>query len=167
MTDAVPNPDDAARFRKALGRFATGVTVITTRTEDGKLEGVTSNSFASVSLDPPLVLWSLRRQAPSLPSFVAAGRFAVNILAATQVALSRHFATPSANKFEGVAHEAGPHGCPLLADCLARFECITERLVEAGDHLIFIGRVERHMHQDGVPLLYSAGGYGTPAALPA
>ena len=98
---------DAPGLRQALGRFATGVAVIATRTPEGKLEGLTANSFAAVSLDPPLVLWSLRRNAPSLPSFQRAGSFAVNVLSAGQRELSRHFATPSADKFSAVPHALG------------------------------------------------------------
>jgi flavin reductase (DIM6/NTAB) family NADH-FMN oxidoreductase RutF len=159
-------PDPRA-LRQALGRFATGVTVITTRTPTGKLEGLTANSFSSVSLDPPLVLWSLRRQAPSLASFRDSGCFAVNVLGAEQVALSRHFATPLADKFAGQAMAEGHGGCPLLPGCLARFECATEQLVEAGDHIIFIGRIHRLTHREGVPLLFNAGHYSLPAALTA
>ena len=161
---AAPEP---RALRQALGRFATGITVITTRTPEGRLEGLTANSFSSVSLDPPLVLWSLRRQAPSLRGFVEAGRFAVNVLAAEQSGLSRHFATPLADKFAGVTWEEGQDGCPLLPGCLARFECRTERTVEAGDHLIFIGRIYRLKHRDGVPLLFNAGHYSLPVALTA
>ncbi len=158
--------DDHGHFRRALGRFATGVTVITTRTPQGKLEGLTANSFASVSLDPPLVLWSLRREAPSLSSFTEAGHFAVNVLGTHQAHLCRHFATPHPDKFGEVAHAIGAHGSPLIEDAIARFECRTEQVVEAGDHLIFIGRVLRAAHRDGEPLVYATGTLCSPAALP-
>jgi flavin reductase (DIM6/NTAB) family NADH-FMN oxidoreductase RutF len=158
---------DERRLRNALGCFATGVTVVTTRTPDGRLEGLTANSFSSVSLDPPLVLWSLRRDAPSRPGFLAGGWFAINVLAAHQADLSRHFATPSPDKFARLPWLPGLGGCPLLPDCLARFECSTETTVEAGDHLIFLGRVGRASYCDGPPLLFNAGRYCVPAALPA
>ena len=164
--DCTEAPEPRA-LRQALGRFATGVTVITTRAKAGKLEGMTANSFSSVSLDPPLVLWSLRRQASSLPSFLEAGCFAVNILSAEQGALSRHFATPMADKFEGLAWEAGHGGCPMLPGSLASFECDTHEVVEAGDHVILIGRIRRVTHRDGTPLVFHGGQYGTPVALTA
>jgi flavin reductase (DIM6/NTAB) family NADH-FMN oxidoreductase RutF len=156
---------DARALRHALGRFATGVAVVTTRTPAGKLEGLTANSFSSVSLDPPLVLWCLQREAASAPSFAAAGMFAVNVLAAHQHTLSRHFATPTADKFAGLRHAPGLGGCPLLADSLAHFECRTENAVDAGDHTIIIGRVLRLTHRDGEPLIFSAGRYCVPAQL--
>jgi flavin reductase (DIM6/NTAB) family NADH-FMN oxidoreductase RutF len=156
---------DERHLRDALSRFATGVTVVTTRTEDGKLEGLTANSFSAVSLDPPLVLWSLRASAPSLPSFKAAGHFAVNVLAASQHALCRRFATPSRDKFEGVGHAPGLGGCPLLAGALVTFECSTETHVAGGDHVIFFGRIRRAAFRHGAPLIFSAGTYGTHAPL--
>lgn len=156
---------DARALRHALGRFATGVTVVTTCTPEGERQGLTVNSFAAVSLDPPLVLWCLQRTAPSLAGFIAAGTFAINVLHARQAALSRRFAAPAEDKFAGVEHAPGLDGAPLIADALARFECRTERTVEAGDHVIFIGRVLRAAYRDGQPLLYSAGRYCTPAML--
>lgn len=156
---------DPRVLRHALGHFATGVAVVTTRTAAGKLEGLTANSFSSVSLDPPLVLWCLRRDAASAPGFASAGAFAVNVLAAHQHVLSRHFATPAHDKFAGLRHTPGLHGCPLLAGSLAHFECRTENTVDAGDHVIFIGRVLRLSHRDGEPLIFSAGRYWVPAAL--
>lgn len=159
-------PEDHGHFRRALGRFATGVTVVTTRTPAGKLEGLTVNSFSSVSLDPPLVLWSLQRRAPSLPGFVEAGRFAVNVLATHQKRLCRHFSTPREDKFADVEYRLGANGCPLLEGAIARFECRTENVIEAGDHLIFLGRVERAMHRDGEPLIFSTGAFWVRAAHP-
>ncbi|GAB4071208.1 flavin reductase family protein [Ancylobacter sonchi] len=159
--------DDHGHFRRALGRFATGVTIVTTRTAEGKLEGLTANSFSSVSLDPPLVLWNLRRQAPSLASFTGSGVFAVNVLGTHQKHLCRHFATPHPDKFDSVAHRIGDHGAPLIEDAIARFECRTEQVIEAGDHLIFLGRVLRAAHRDGEPLIYATGALCGPAVLPA
>jgi flavin reductase (DIM6/NTAB) family NADH-FMN oxidoreductase RutF len=159
------NVIDQRHLRHALGRFATGVTVITTRTAEGRLEGLTANSFSAVSLDPPLVLWSLRRNASSLSSFANSGYFAVNVLAANQCDLSRHFATPSQDRFAGISHTVGLGGCPLLHETLASFECSTEHTVTGGDHIIFIGRVLRATYRDGEPLIFSAGKYCTHSLL--
>jgi flavin reductase (DIM6/NTAB) family NADH-FMN oxidoreductase RutF len=156
---------DARHLRNALGRFATGVTVITTRTAKGKREGLTANSFAAVSLDPPLVSWSLKRLAPSFASFLASRHFAVNILAADQRELCRHFSTPRRDKFTGVAFEEGLHGAPILSGCLASFECRTENTFEGGDHMIFIGRVDRAVYRDGEPLIFSAGRLCVPSLI--
>jgi flavin reductase (DIM6/NTAB) family NADH-FMN oxidoreductase RutF len=157
---------DQRHLRHALGRFATGVTVITTRTKHGKLEALTANSFSAVSLDPPLVLWSLRQSAASLPSFSDSGYFAVNVLAADQCDLSRHFAIPAENKFADLDYETGLGGCPLLSGTLASFQCRTENTVLGGDHVIFIGRVHRATYRDGEPLIFSAGEYCTHTLLP-
>jgi flavin reductase (DIM6/NTAB) family NADH-FMN oxidoreductase RutF len=158
--------EDPMHLRQALGRFATGVTVVTTCAPDGKLEGLTANSFSSVSLDPPLVLWSLQKRAPSLESFRSSGFFAVNVLGTHQHSHCRHFATPSADKFTNIEHQIGHGGCPLLADSIATFECSTYSVVEGGDHLIFIGRVERAVYNEGEPLIFSAGSFCVPALLP-
>lgn len=169
MTILMPNirkaPIEPRDLRNALGRFATGVTVITTRTGEGKREGLTANSFAAVSLDPPLVSWSLKREAPSFASFLAAKHFAVNILSAGQRDLCRHFATPSPDKFAGLAFEEGLHGAPLLPGCIAVFECRTENTFEGGDHMIFIGGVDRAIYRDGEPLIFSAGRFCIPSIL--
>jgi flavin reductase (DIM6/NTAB) family NADH-FMN oxidoreductase RutF len=157
---------DHRPLRDALGRFATGVTVVTTCTPEGKCEGLTANSFTAVSLDPPLVLWSLRRNAASLKSFVEAGHFAVNVLSAEQRELSHHFATRRADKFKDVAHARGFGGCPILEGGLASFECSVEMRLESGDHMILIGRVRRAAHRDGQPLIFSAGAYCTPSPMP-
>lgn len=156
---------DGRELRRALGRFATGVTVVTTCGPDGRREGLTANSFSSVSLDPPLVLWSLDRLAPSLPAFEAAEHFAVHVLGSHQHGLSARFATPAADKFAALATEGGLGGCPLLSDCLARFECSVYDRVVAGDHIVFIGLVERMTHRDGEPLVFCAGQYWIPTLL--
>jgi flavin reductase (DIM6/NTAB) family NADH-FMN oxidoreductase RutF len=148
-------------LRNALGQYPTGVTVVTTCSPDGRLEGLTVNSFAAVSLDPPLILWSLRREADSLPSFVASRRFVINVLASEQSHLSKHFATPRSNKFETVMFSRGLGGCPILDNPLALFECTTESTTEGGDHVIFIGRVRRVSFRNGEPLIFSAGAYCT------
>ncbi|MFT7286820.1 MAG: flavin reductase (DIM6/NTAB) family NADH-FMN oxidoreductase RutF [Halieaceae bacterium] len=150
---------DAGALRSALGKFATGVTVITTCDEEGKLEGLTANSFGSVSLDPPLVLWNLQKRAKSLPQFSAAGHFAVNVLSHAQSRLAQHFATPSRNKFAGIQFHNGMGGCPVLPDSLAVIECRNIRHIEAGDHIIFIGEVIRFSENDGRPLIFSSGEY--------
>jgi flavin reductase (DIM6/NTAB) family NADH-FMN oxidoreductase RutF len=156
---------DERHLRHALSRFATGVTVVTTRTTDGRLEALTANSFSALSLDPPLVLWSLGRNASSLPGFLGSGYFAVNILAAEQRELSHHFATRAENKFANLDHAVGLGGCPLLSDTLATFQCRTENTVVGGDHIIFIGRVHRATYRNGEPLIFSAGQYCTHALL--
>jgi flavin reductase (DIM6/NTAB) family NADH-FMN oxidoreductase RutF len=154
---------DSRVFRNALGRFATGVTVITTHV-NGRREGLTANSFSALSLDPPLVLWSIVRKSPSAGSFLAAGQFAINVLAASQSALSHHFATPHDDKFEGIDVLTGLGDIPLVQGALASFECRTEQTIDGGDHILFVGRVQRIRYADGDPLIFSSGRYCT--ALP-
>lgn len=165
-TDAAIDPRE---LRNALGRFATGVCVVTTRTAAGDAAGLTVNSFSSVSLDPPLVAWCLGRQAPSLRAFSQAEHFAVHVMAADQQALTLHFARPAPDKFADVQSEFedGLGAVPVLKTALARFECSKAAVVEGGDHLIFIGRVERFTYADRPPLLFHAGRFldTGPAAL--
>ena len=147
MTDTTTPTEaiDIKLFRQLLGCFPTGVAVITTTAADGKPVGLTCNSFSSVSLEPPLVLFSLRKASSLLGTFVAAESFAINILSQSQDALSGRFASSKiADKFEGVDWAPGPLGTPLIDDCLASFECRVHARHEAGDHDIFIGEV-RHM----------------------
>ncbi|MEU6998149.1 flavin reductase family protein [Nonomuraea sp. NPDC046570] len=146
-------------LRDALGQFATGVAVVTTAVPHGERAGVTVNSFTSVSLDPPLVLWCLSRQAPSAPLFLRAGRFAVNVLAAGQDHLSQRFARPAPDKFAGVPTRPSPYGLPILAGSLATFACRTVTTYEAGDHRIFIGEVEHFHREGGEPLVFHSGRY--------
>jgi flavin reductase (DIM6/NTAB) family NADH-FMN oxidoreductase RutF len=146
-------------LRDAYGRYATGVAVITTMTPAGAPVGLTVNSFSSVSLDPPLVLWSLMRSSTSLPVFRDANRFAVNVLADDQQHLSTRFASRVEERFAGINWEPGLGGIPLLPGCLAYFECSTHSHVEAGDHVVFLGRVHRFEHRDGAPLLFFASRY--------
>lgn len=148
-------------LRNALGQYPTGVTVVTTCSPDGRLEGLTVNSFAALSLDPPLVLWSLRRESPSLPNFLASRRFVINVLGSEQSHLSKHFAARRPDKFEAVAFSSGLGGCPILENPLALFECTTESTGEGGDHVIFVGRVDRVSFREGDPLIFSAGLYCT------
>ncbi|GAA2673301.1 MULTISPECIES: flavin reductase family protein [Nonomuraea] len=146
-------------LREALGMYATGVAVVTTALEDGRRAGVTVNSFTSVSLDPPLVLWCLSRRAPSADLFLRAGRFVVNVLAAGQDELSRRFATPAEDKFAGVATSSAAGGLPVLEGTLASFACRTVTVHEGGDHLIFVGAVEQFDRTGGEPLVFHSGRY--------
>ena len=157
---------DHKEFRSALGRFTTGVTVVTACDASGRRVGLTANSFSSVSLDPPLILWSLSRSAPSLPAFEACAHYAVNVLAADQVELSRRFARSGRDKFAGLACEEGLGGAPLLPGCVARFECRNAQRYAGGDHVIFLGQVERLAHCDREPLVFFAGRYGVAAEHP-
>jgi flavin reductase (DIM6/NTAB) family NADH-FMN oxidoreductase RutF/flavin-dependent dehydrogenase len=150
---------DRRDFRRALGQFATGVTVITTRDAEGRRVGLTANSFTSLSLDPPLVLFCLDRGAPSLPAFLDCTHFGVNVLAADQHHLSRQFATPSMDKFAGVEALDGPGGVPLLEGVIARFTCRNTAHHEGGDHLIFVGEVEDYEAFEGEPLVFHSGFY--------
>ena len=155
---------DAAHFRKALGHFATGITVISTVDHEGKPVGITANSFNSVSLDPPLILFSLAKTAFSLAAFASHRHFAVNILKEGQDALSNRFATPSADKWAGVEHTTWDSGCPILVDSLASFECRVRNIYDGGDHLIFVGEVlQLFSESEGRPLIYYAGRYGSLA----
>ncbi len=150
---------DRRALRRALGQFATGVTVITTRDPEGRRVGLTANSFTSLSLDPPLVLFCLDRTAPSLPAFRGCTHFAIHVLAAEQHHLSRQFSTPSEDKFAGVEVEDGPGGVPLLDGALARFVCRQVENREGGDHLIFVGEVENYEAFDREPLVFHSGLY--------
>ena len=151
---------DPREFRKALGCFATGITVVTTVSRDAGMVGITANSFNSVSLDPPLVLFSLDRRAYSLPAFHGAGHFAINVLGGDQRSLAVIFATPLIDKWDNVHYELWDTGCPILTDTLANFECKTQHIYDGGDHLIFVGRVQKmRFEPGGEPLLYFQGGY--------
>ncbi len=155
---------DSVEFRKALGSFVTGVTIVTTRAADGTDVGLTANSFNSVSLDPPMVLWSLAKTAASRAAFTQADCFAVHILAVDQEALSNRFAKRGENKFEGVELDRGVGGLPLLRDCTARFECLTVHRYEGGDHIIFVGEVRSFVHSDRRPLAFHSGRYAVAAS---
>ena len=151
---------DSAEFRTALGCFATGVTVVTAVGPRGEHIGITINSFNSVSLDPPLILFSLNRRAYSLRAFISTQAFAVNILRAGQEELSNRFARASEDKWSGVDYEVWDDGCPILTDALASFECQVRHTYHGGDHVIFVGEVTRLRHDpEGQPLLYHRGKY--------
>jgi flavin reductase (DIM6/NTAB) family NADH-FMN oxidoreductase RutF len=151
-------PDE---LRQALGRFVTGVTIVTCRDDTGAAVGLTANSFNALSLDPPLVLWSLRQGSSTIEAFTNASHFAVNVLAADQVDLSRRFARPSSAKFDEGEWTDGQGGAPLLAGCVAVFECRRRSHHAAGDHVLFIGEVERIGGTAALPLVYHAGHYRT------
>ena len=151
---------DTLSFRNALGNFATGVTVITAKSEDGTLAGVTANSFNSVSLDPPLVLWSLDRSSPSLQIMENASHFCVHVLAEGQGDLCMKFAKSGDDKFTGVEFAEGLGGAPVFDGCLAHFECRNMVHHEGGDHVIIVGEVERFETADGDPLIFFRGQLG-------
>lgn len=156
---SIENQVDTRAFRRALGNFATGVTVVTAADASGRKVGVTANSFNSVSLDPPLILWSIEKRSTSHAVFEAATHFAVNVLAADQIDLSNNFARPREDRFAEIEYQAGAGGAPVLADCSARFECEKYQQVDGGDHWIMIGKVVAFDDCGRSPLLYHQGAY--------
>lgn len=152
---------DVQVLRHALGRFTTGVTIVSCVDAAGAPVGLTANSFNALSLDPPLVLWSLRETSPSIDAFVGATHFAINVLAESQVELSRRFASRVDDKFAHGAWLAGTHGAPVLGGCAAVFECETVSQQAAGDHRLFIGRVLGCHEAPLAPLVYHGGHYRT------
>ncbi|WP_372840037.1 flavin reductase family protein [Phaeovulum sp.] len=157
---SAPDPANQRAYRDALGRYATGVVVVTAREADGGGPlGITVNSFASVSLDPPLVLWSAARSSVRHAHFTKATAFAVHVLGADQANLAARFSR-NGTDFSGLAFTLNEFGVPLLPDALARFECATETLHEGGDHTIILGRVSRYsVGHDGPPLVFTHGRY--------
>lgn len=155
---------DPLLLRNALGAFATGVTVVTTVDETGRDVGLTANSFNSVSLDPPLVLWSLNKRSGSMPAFERADHFAVHLLAFGQRELSDRFSRKQDDRFDGLPVKRGAGNVPLLEGCAGRFVCRTEYRYEGGDHVIFVGRVLDVEMSERAPLLYVRGSYS--AAMP-
>ncbi len=150
---------DTRHLRNALGRFTTGVTIVTCCDRQGQFVGLTANSFNSLSLDPPLVLWSLRSASPNADAYAAAPRFAINVLAESQVELARRFASRSEDRFGDGAWSVGEHGAPVLAGCAAVIECQTVSNQLAGDHRLFIGRVLACTESPLPPLVFQAGHY--------
>jgi flavin reductase (DIM6/NTAB) family NADH-FMN oxidoreductase RutF len=149
-------------FRSALGMFATGVTIVTARAANGRLVGLTANSFNSVSLQPPLVLWSLSHAAASMAVFSSGSHYAINILAADQQELARRFAMKDVDRWTGVQFTEGAGGAPLLTGAAATFECFNRSRYQEGDHVIFVGEVENCSHRAGAsPLLFHGGKYYT------
>lgn len=156
---------DQLDLRKALGSFGTGVTIVTTKSTDERLVGVTANSFSSVSLDPAIVLWSLQKTSPSLAAYDESGRFVINVLALTQIEHSRRFASSNPDKFNGVDYRPGLGGLPVLEGCAATFECRTIQRIDVGDHILYLGQVEAYKHHDQTALLYVQGKYAQSASV--
>ena len=150
---------DAHHFRKALGQYAPGITIITTKDADGRYVGVTANSFNSVSLHPPLVLWSLSKKASSQPAFARATHYGVSILAADQQDLSLHFATFKGDRFEGLEVIETESGVPLIPGALAHLECRIRNRHDEGDHFIMVGEVEKCDDREGEALVYRSRQY--------
>jgi len=151
---------DERQFRDALAQFATGVTIVCTRAGPGRYVGFTANSFNSVSLAPPLVLWSLARRSASLAAFDAAERYAVNVLSAGQAELARRFSRPHADRFAGVGHRLGWSEAPLIDGCVAWIECRHHARHVAGDHVVFIGEVVTVERAKGGALVFHQGRFG-------
>ncbi|MBO9514171.1 MAG: flavin reductase family protein [Variovorax sp.] len=159
---AKPPTFSTDEFRTSLGMFATGVTIVTARSASGALIGLTANSFNSVSLDPPLVLWSLARSAASMAAFSAGSHYAINILSSSQKELAERFASKNVDRWAQVAYTEGVGGAPVLAGAAASFECFNRSRYDEGDHVIFVGEVERCTHSPGAsPLLFHGGRFYT------
>ena len=163
---AQPPSFSTQEFRTALGMFATGVTIVTARAADGGFIGLTANSFNSVSLDPPLVLWSLARGAGSMPAFEQGSHYAINILASDQHRLAERFATKAIDRFAGIPFREGRGGAPVLEGAAAVLECFNRSRYEEGDHVIFVGEVEHCERREGAqPLIFHGGRYFTELPL--
>ena len=150
---------DPRQCRRALGNFACGGTIVTACDASGRKVGVTANSFNSVSLDPPLILWSLDKRSTAWEVFKEASHFAVNILASNQIELSNHFARPQEDKFAGIEHLDGVGGAPVFQGCAGNFQCSSHQHIDAGDHWLIIGHVEQFEDFSQPPLVYHQGGY--------
>jgi flavin reductase (DIM6/NTAB) family NADH-FMN oxidoreductase RutF len=161
--EALPPDFEASHFRRVLSQFATGVTIITTLSPEGAPIGFTASSFNSVSLDPPLVLWSLAANAGSLTVFRGNTHYAINVLSASQIELSRRFGTTRSvspeERFTGIDWRRGAGGAPVLLDCCAWFECFNRSRYDEGDHVIFVGEVERCGFTSAEPLVFQNGRY--------
>ncbi len=169
-THDLPDPRPQARqpsftareFRASLGMFATGVTIVTARAATGELIGLTANSFNSVSMSPPLVLWSLSQSASSLAALSAGSHYAINILAADQKELAERFAGKREGRWLDVPFTEGTGGAPLLDGAAASFECFNRSRYQEGDHVIFVGEVERcSQRANAAPLLFHGGRFYT------
>lgn len=158
MTETTAEFDTRA-FRRALGNFATGITIVTAKGPDGEKVGVTANSFNSVSMDPPLILWSIDKRSSALETFRNASHFAVNILASDQSDLSNNFAKPQDDKYANIQYLDGMGGAPVFEGVAGYFECESWQFVEGGDHWIIIGKVENFVDASKPPLVYHQGGY--------
>ena len=153
------NTIDPIQLRNAFGTFITGVTVVTCRDASGKAVGMTANSFSSVSLDPPMCLWSIAKTATNFDAFSTSNHFAIHILHSGQEQVSRHFAAKNVDKFADVAHVTGVTDAPLLDDYSARFECEVEHRYAGGDHIILVGRILAFDNLDKEPLVFFKGQY--------
>lgn len=154
-SDSAPEPFSADEFRAASGQFATGVTIVTARDAQGHLVGLTANSFSSVSLTPPLVLWCLSSRSSALSGFRSATHYAINVLAADQRPLAERFARKGIDRFEGTLWRPGLTGAPVIDGAVAVFECAHHQLSEAGDHIVLIGHVEHVRRRLGAkPLIF-------------
>lgn len=158
MHSFVPAGETQRQFRNALGQFATGVTVVTAPTPDGPL-GMTANSFSSVSMDPPLITWCPAKSSSRYAPFAAAPHFAIHVMGCAHEAIAMRFAK-SGQAFEGLDVELNAQGVPLLGDCLARFECTTHQVHDAGDHAIILGRVTSAAFREGDALVFCQGKFG-------
>jgi len=156
---------DVRELRNALGCFATGVTVVTTRAANGELVGLTANSFSSVSLEPPIVLWSLSQRSPSLQIFKDSGRFVINVLALEQVHLSKNFSSKIPDKFKDVDYQEGLGGMPVIDGCAATIECKVSQQFDIGDHVLFLGEIERYTYENKPTLLFCHGSYQKAVAV--
>ncbi len=161
MRSNIPTNFDQRELRDVLGRFATGVTVITTCAADGKPLGLVVNSFASVSLDPAEILWSIVSTAPSREAFETHGAFTVNIMPEDQKDQTLRFARPVDDKFDGVSWTRGWRDVPVLDDALATLQCDVKQMIPCGDHHIMIGSVRAISHRDGNPLLFFGGNFAS------
>jgi flavin reductase (DIM6/NTAB) family NADH-FMN oxidoreductase RutF len=159
--DPAGSPECRTQFRNTLGQFATGVTAMTTLAAGGERVGITVNSFNSLSLDPPLILWSIARSTPSYSCFQVSSAFIVNVLSADQQETALRFARAAADKFEGVKTIAGMGGVPMIEGCVAYLECLTEARYPGGDHDIIVGRVKRIFNLRRAPLLFHGGVFCT------
>jgi flavin reductase (DIM6/NTAB) family NADH-FMN oxidoreductase RutF len=146
-------------FKASLGRFASGVTVVTTKDNDGNLHGLTVSAFSSVSMNPPLILICIHKNTGSYSSFEESKAFVVNILEESQQNISNHFASHLDDKFSGQNYELNENGLPILADCLVNLECSLKNSYYGGDHTIFVGQIEKAKIADGKPLIYWLGKY--------
>lgn len=161
MSQTTTENSAALALRQALGEYATGVAIVTARDAAGDPVGLTINSFAAVSLEPPLVLWSLGRQSQLIEPFTLRSHWAINVLGADQKPLAERFSQPGAARFAGLEWKLGAGGTPLLAGCSAWFECRSETRHDGGDHLLLIGRVEHYERASRPPLLFHGSRYFT------
>ncbi len=152
-------PIEKNELRRVMGHFATGVTIITTRDEDGHPFGLTANAVSSVSLVPPLMLICVDKKADTYPYFARSGVFTVNILAEGQESLSRKFATSGIEKFEGIGYHKNELDCAVIDDAVGHLDCRIVQSIDAGDHTIYLGEVDAADASDGPPLMFFRGGY--------